>query len=112
MHTITLIVPVRTAKQQDAARILRKALLTEAGGFSVYGGHGIWHDGDGAPISEEHDRFEVFATDAARIRAIHYWYGRKAGEHTLARIVDGRPELVPVGPPPAPGPRALEVKHT
>ncbi len=109
MHNITLIVPTETEQQRAAAGRLREK-LAEAGGYSEYDGRGVWRDlsADGALVAEQHARIEVFTEDPARIRAHHYEYGREAGEAMLARIVDGRPELVPVGQ--ALSPAAVAVK--
>jgi len=93
LHLLTLIVPVETERQRMAANLLRVNLAPL--GYSEYDGRGVWKG-----LAERHVRIEVFTEDAAVVRAHHYRYGQAAREHTLARIVDGVPELVKVTPPP------------
>ena len=41
----------------DALNDLENSLINVAGGFSVYDGHGAWHDGTGGIVLEPHKRF-------------------------------------------------------
>ena len=102
MTSIVLIVPTETEQQRKAAAALRVRLAPA--GYSEYEGRGVWRG-----LVEQHVRIEVFAEDVSIIRAYHYEYGTLAREHTLARIVDGRPEFVTVSPPVKLSPLAAEI---